>query len=246
MGLLRLKWPTWISLLLAIILLVLACITVNRACYDNVTPYSYQKIKDPQVDPRFANSCRFFCDSPAVKLKGTPTTAARTDEFQFPAGRIARCSWEHTGRHLFLALTSWAVLWLFIELLLSAYRRFHPCLNIIDLLLLGFAIPTAIYLINDLYNTDCGPWEARGFLCYGTIFNVSFILLICFMVALLVNLIWNLIKRRQLNDKPRKQRDIPPQEPIVTAPVVVNEAPMLAQPISGTVPPVVAADERIS
>jgi len=91
-----------------------------------------------------------------------------------------------------------------------------------DLLVLGLAIPTAIYLINDLYNTDCQTWENRGFKCYSSIFNISFILLIVAMVLMLANLIWNLVRRRRLNEQDPKYSNIP-QQNVATEPIIVNE-----------------------
>jgi len=122
------------------------------------------------------------------------------------------------------------VVWFTIELLLSSYRRFHWCWNIFGLLTLGLAIPTAIYMINDLWNTDCGPWENRGFLCYSTIFNVSFILLIVAMVAMLFNLIWNLVHRRRLNERDPKYAGIP-QQNVPTEAVIVNEPVMVQETV---------------
>jgi len=228
MSLLRKTPFLLLSLLLGVILLILACITANRACYDQ--PYAYQYFKVRNGLNQFSDDCNYFCNGPAVKLIGTPTTAAQTDAplWQMPVGRVVRCSWEHTGKRLFLALTSWMVLWFIIELLLVSYRKFNIGATIMDVLLLGFSIPTAIYLINDLYNTDCRTWESRGFKCYSTIFNVSFILLICAMVAMLANIIWNLVRRKRLNEKDPKYSNIP-QQNVATEPIIVNEAPQVVQ-----------------
>lgn len=227
MSLLRKAPCLLLSLFFGVILLILACITANRACYDQ--PYFYQYAKVVNGADQFADDCNYFCGGPAVKLIGTPYTATANNGdpnypplWQMPVGRVVRCPWEHTGKRLFLALSSLMVLWFIIELLLVSYRKFNLIASIMDLLVLGLAIPTAIYLINDLYNTDCQTWENRGFKCYSSIFNVSFILLICAMVAMLFNFLWNLIRRKRLNEKDPKYSNIP-QQKVPTEPVVVNE-----------------------
>jgi len=210
------------SLLFGVILLILACITANRACYDQPYFYAYSKVVNGVN--QFENDCSYFCGGPAVKLIGTPFTADTpvAPLWQMPVGRVVRCPWESTGKRLFLALSSLMVLWFIIELLLVSYRKFNIIASIMDLLVLGLAIPTAIYLINDLYNTDCQTWENRGFQCYSSIFNISFILLIVAMVLMLINLIWNLVRRKRLNEKDPKYSNIP-QQKVPTEPVVVNE-----------------------
>ena len=229
MGLFKRKFLTFFILLLSVILLVLACITANRACYDQPYGYLYSSINNDNGP--FGDDCEYFCNTPAVKLIGTPTSAAITDNlWTFPVGRVVRCPWEHTAKRLFLAVSCLMVLWFSVELFLSSHRRFHFCWNIFGLLTLGLAIPTAIYMINDLYDTDCGPWENRGFKCYSTIFNVSFILLIVAMVAMLFNLIYNLIYRKKLNERDPKYSNIP-QQNVPTEAVIVNEPVIINEPV---------------
>jgi len=99
MSLLRKTPFLLLSLLFGVILLILACITANRACYDQ--PYFYQYAKVTNGVDQFANDCNYFCNGPAVKLIGTPFTAdpatAAAPLWQMPVGRVVRCPWESTG-----------------------------------------------------------------------------------------------------------------------------------------------------
>ena len=187
-----------------VLCLILACITSNRACYDQPYFGQYNRILGD-------NDCDYLCSSNANKLIGTPTTAAYPvgSIFYFPVRRVVRCPWQKTGARLFLAESSLLVLWMLIEFLLIAYKRYYKILHIFEVLTLGLAIPTAIYMYADLQHTECGPWYRRGFLCYSSIFLVSFVVLILAMCSMFLNILINWSRRNSLVEKKVQFSSIP-------------------------------------
>jgi len=153
-----------------------------------------------------------------------------------------RCPWRGTTNRLFLAFASLMSLWLILELLLGAYRKYRFLLNIILLLVIGFGIPTAIYQLSDIHFTSCpndvfGQSSANGTnytVCYYSLFNVSFILTILAMLLLLMQLIYNIIFRKKINEKDPQYASIPNQSaPSEPAQQIVNQ-PVVGGPGSAT------------
>jgi len=217
MGLLRRKPFAFLATIIAFSLIILACITVQPACYDQVGIFGYSKINNEAY-------CEAECgEARAVKFVGFAATgnlAAVSNNQQFSPSeqglrRIIRCPWKGTTNRLFLAFSSLLCLWLILELTLGAYRKYPVFLNLILLLVIGFGIPTAAYQMNDLHHTNCerdimaptglpsphSPTNAAWALCYHSLFNVSFIFTILAMVILLAQLAYNIIYRKQINEK---------------------------------------------
>jgi len=237
MGLIRRKPFTLLFLAIAIVLLVLACTTAQNACYDQLG-FQYGKIDDDA-----SNYCAAQCDGDVASKKiafidgqqGTAIPGELFDAVSNPAGlkRVIRCSWGGTTRRLFLACACLMVVWAFLELFLAAKRKYPFILNIILILVLGLGIPTAIYQLSDIHDRTCNPitfpddngdlQQSNNTQCYQSLYNVSFILTIVAMVLLLAQLIYNVVRRKAINEEDPKYAGIPQG----TNPTHDNVAPVI-------------------
>jgi len=230
MGLFKRKPFAILSLIIGAVLLILACTTVQHACYDQLGILSYGKIlsdswcKDECGDDRAIKKVAIQGNTPFDPVATHPSISSTTAGLR----RIVRCPWARSTNRIFLAFSTLLCLWLVLEVLLGAYRKYHFFFNIFIIALVGLAIPTAVYQWQDIEFTNCdrdvfGLNAASGMeysLCYFSLFNVSFILTIVVMLTLLAQLIFNVVNRNKINEKENKYANVP-QQSAATEPVVV-------------------------
>jgi len=221
MGLLRRKPFAILAFVIAFSLLTLACLTVQNACYDQLGIFSYSKINDN-------NWCHNECgQNRAVKkvaIQGDTTFVSVPNDLNFSPNqpqlrRYVRCSWANTTNHLLLAFSSLLCLWLILEITLGAYRKYPFLLNLILILVMLFGIPTAIFELRDLHHTSCsknvngqGVTAASGMhysTCFNALYNLVFIFTIVAMGLLFMQLFYNVIFRRKINEKDPQYANIP-------------------------------------
>ena len=236
MGLLRRKPFAFLTCIVAFALLILACLTVQHACYDQLGIMTYSKITQD-------GWCEAECgDQRAIKKVAFPVNGILVNvenELGFTnvtpnIRRYVRCPWRGTTNRIFLAFASLLCLWLILELTLGAYRKYPFLLNLVLLLVIGFGVPTAAYQMDDLHHTDCdrdvigqnSPSGSIYSVCYWSLFNVSFILTIVAMVLLLAQFVYNIINRKKINEKDPQYANIPQQsaatEPVQNVPTTDN------------------------
>jgi len=212
MGLARRKPFLLLAGLFSIILLILACITTEQACYNQLGPLQYRSV---------TGDCSYQCtDEPALKIiinNYDPTLPG--------AKQIIRCAWRGITRSLFLASASLMCLWTAIELLLTTRRRFHIILNIFLIFTIALGAVTAGFMLADIHHSNCSdirnrtnnpppspPYPASGnYSCYRTIFNVSFILQIIALILFCFQFFYNLIIRKKMNQEDPGYANVPQQ-----------------------------------
>jgi hypothetical protein len=233
MGLGRRKPFTFLAAVIAIVLLVLACTTKQNACYEQVGILGYAKIDDDA-----STWCADQCSNDVASKKIAYVTGVGTTETLPGADyasstpnlrRVIRCSWSGTTGRLFLACACLMVVWVALELLLAAKRKYPFILNIILILVIGLGVPTAIYQLNDIHDRTCSDittpttFATQTTLCYQSLYNVSFILTIVAMVLLLAQLLYNIVRRKAINEEDPKYAGIPQ----ATNPTHDNVAPVV-------------------
>jgi len=218
MGLGRRKPFTLLAGVIAVTLLILACTTKQDACYEQVGILGYAKIDD-DASTWCADQCTDDVASKKIAfVSGAGTTDPITGAIYSPATpglkRVIRCSWAGTTGRLFLACACLMVVWVALELLLAAKRKYPFILNVILILVIGLGIPTAIYQLRDIHDRTCSTittpgGTAQNTLCYQSLYNVSFILTIVAMVLLLAQLFYNIFRRKAINEEDPKYAGIP-------------------------------------
>jgi len=207
----RKKPFTLLALCVAIVSLVLACITKQTACYDQLGSSSV-KIGD-KFDPYCASQCDDDAATKKITFINDQQTAAISqiyfvgEDLTPGIKRVVQCGWGRTTGRLFLAFDSLAVVWTCLELLLTAKRKFPFLLNVILMYVIGLGIPLAIFQIGDISYRTCsaitfenGAISDKTF-CHRSSFNASFVLNIVLMVLLLAQIFYNIFGRRTMNQK---------------------------------------------
>jgi len=213
----RKKPFTFLALFLSIILLILACTTKNTACYDQLGSNSI-KIGD-KFDPYCASQCNGDLASKKIAFINDQQTAVISSE-QFAGEdltpgiqRVIKCGWTGPTGRLFLAFCCFVVVWTFLELLLTAKRKYPFILNITLIYGVCLGISLAIFQIRDIHNRTCsaitfanGSTSEKTF-CYQSLFDSSFVLMIVVVALLLFQLIYNIVRRRSMNEEDREWVD---------------------------------------
>jgi len=210
MGFLRSKPFSILAVLFAFTLIILACLTVQRACYDQIGSLTYSKIID---DGWCSDECGDDRAIKKVAYQGTTTFDSITNELGLSSTtanlkRVLRCPWQRNTNRIFLSFATLLCLWVILELTLGVRGKLSLVLNILLVLVVGLGIPTAAYQMKDLHYTDCardvyGVTAASGMIytdCYFSLFNVSFILTILTMITLLLQLILNVLNRNKVSE----------------------------------------------
>lgn len=233
MGLLRRKPFTFLAAIMAAALLVLACTTKQNSCYQQVGILGYAKINDNDSD-WCANQCNGDYASKKISYpSGVGTTEAIAGTLYTPGTlglkNVVRCSWSGTTGRLFLACACLMVVWVVLELFLGAKRKYPCLLNIILALVIGLGVPTAIFQLKDIHNRSCSTITTpstganQQTLCYQSLYNVSFILTIVAMALLLFQFLYNIFRRKAINERDPKYAGIPQ----ATNPTHDNVAPVV-------------------
>jgi len=203
-----------LSSVFAIALLLLAWNTTQNICYDQLGSRSIE------IDNETSLYCSRQCDDDVASKKfafiDDPQAAALSRK-QFgeedPTLRIKRvviCSWAFpTTNSLFRTFARSAVLWVFLELFLTAKRKYPFLLNMILLLIIGLGLTTAIYQLRDIHNRTCSPitfsddYDASSAdtICTPFLFKTSFILTIALLILMWFHFIYNCVHRRPLNEE---------------------------------------------